>query len=162
MQGNIFAQPKRRLYVVFFAVCALMTAFNMGPDLWRLWRVSQAPSAAVGVITGLDCQNHGRVDYTLAVAGATYPGAAHHVEGAPCQDLRVGERVNVSFELAAPENNFAFTGDDMGGKRAAYEFRKGLVLMTALALLGPLWLMLLAKVFLWISERLSPRARATW
>jgi hypothetical protein len=158
-QSNILAQPKSRLYVVFLAVCALMTASTSGPDMWRLWHVAQAPGATVGVVTGLDCQNHGRVDYTLEVAGVTYPGAAHHVDDAPCQDLRVGERVNVSFELAAPENNFAFAGGSMGGKRAAHEFRKGLIMMIGFVFLGPLWLVLVAKVFLRVSERLSPRMR---
>jgi hypothetical protein len=155
MRNGLLTLPKTRFYLVFALICATMSA-SMAPGLWRLWRISEAPVAALGFVTGLDCPNHGRVDYTFEVAGATLSGASGYVEGADCRSLRVGQRVNVSYERGAPKNNYAFSFDDQRDSRARSAFFASFGSMAWFVFVGPLVLVFLFRLFLRISRRLRP------
>jgi hypothetical protein len=156
MNVGYLAWSKTRIYLLFLCIAAgVMTASGVPIQLAHLWRISRAPVAALGTVTGLDCPDHGRVKYTFALNGATIRGASRIVEGAPCRTLRLGDRVNVSYERGDPANNHAFASTDDSESREAREFWTGAIFMGVFVALGPLFLVFVARLLLRLRLRLG-------
>jgi hypothetical protein len=58
---------QKRAYLFFFGLIIVLTLLSgMQQLLWRQWRISAAPVSTIGLVTALDCPNHGQVDYSFA------------------------------------------------------------------------------------------------
>jgi hypothetical protein len=121
--------------------------------LWRLWHIAQIPVTATGVVTHLDCSNHGHVDYSFRVDGTPIEGRPHFVDGIACQQLRTGQPIAIYYERAAPENNYALVAGPENGNRAMTAFWTASAILAALAFLGPMFLVLVWTVFSRVAAR---------
>jgi hypothetical protein len=67
--------------------------------------------------------------------------------GVACQDLHAGQRITVCYETTDPTNNYAFAAHDEDANRAMKAFWVGLAFVAGFVLVGPLFLLLVVKIF---------------
>jgi hypothetical protein len=156
-QGNIMganfvelaAVPKWRVYLAFLCVCATM-AFASGQiqSLWRLWRIALDPETTSGVVTHLECPNHGHVDFIFYVESTAFEGLTHFVDEIPCQALHTGQRIAVYYQRAQPTNNYALDESGNGSNGAMSVFYTGVASLGWFVVIGPLFLVLIWRLFM--------------
>jgi hypothetical protein len=145
----------RTTYLAFLCVVVLMAGFSAGPLLWRLWRIGTDPVATPGRVVGIDCPNHGRVDYAFDIDGTSHSGANHLIDGIPCPQFRIGQKVAVYYEKGAPGNNYALYPDGTEGNRVRTALFTGIAFCAGFIALGPPFL-----AWVWILfSRLAARSR---
>jgi hypothetical protein len=98
------SSPKRT-HSFFFGLIIVLAVLSGMPQL--LWRISAAPVSTIGLVSALDCPNHGHVDYSFAVDRHSYGARQFFVDGIDCRSFKIGQRIAIVYERAAPENNFA-------------------------------------------------------
>jgi hypothetical protein len=154
------AASKKRVYLAFMCMCVVMTTLSGQPQLlWRLWRIAHDQMTATGVVTRLECLNHGHVDYSFRVESTPIEGRQHFVDGISCKELRTGQRIAVIYERATPENNYALTMLADSGNRAMTAFWTGFAFVSASAFLGPMFLVLVWTVFSKAAARINKSLR---
>jgi hypothetical protein len=150
------AAPKRQVYLAFLCLLAALTILSGQTQmLWRLWQIAQDPATAAGVVTHLDCANHGHVDFVLRVESASFDGREHFVDGIACPQLRVGQRIAVYYQRAQPANNYALAASEDGGNRAMTAFYTGAAFLGAFVLVGPLFLVMVFSLFTRMALRMQ-------
>jgi hypothetical protein len=107
--------------------------------LWRQWRISAAPVSTIGLVTALDCPNHGHVDYSFAVDRHSDGARQFFVDGIDCRSLKIGQRIAIVYERAARENNFALYPIEGESNRARSAFLTGLAFISVLIFMLPLF-----------------------
>ena len=111
---------------VLVAVISLLLIFVGAPQqTWRTWRIYKDTGTTVGVITNLDCNNHGKLSYSFEVDGIHFLGGSPNFHG-ECRKLKNGQRVLIHFEQGAPATNLA-TIDDRRGRDATSMLRNELL-----------------------------------
>ena len=75
------SSPKRTHSFFFGLIIVLAVLSGMPQLLWRLWRISAAPVSTIGLVTALDCPNHGHVDYSFAIDRHSYGARQFFVDG---------------------------------------------------------------------------------
>jgi len=137
----------KRVYLFFFGLIITLTLLSgMQQLLWRQWRIGAASVSTIGLVTALDCPNHGHVDYSFAADRQNYSARQFFVDGIDCRSLKIGQRIAVVYERAAPDNNLALYPIEGEGNRARSAFLTGLAFMSAFILIGPLFLSALWSV----------------
>jgi hypothetical protein len=141
---ELAAVPKRRVYLVFLCVSAAsMILSGQIQLLWRQWRIGQDPGMTAGVVTHLDCPNHGHVDFIFQVESTSFEGREHFVDETPCPALRAGQRIVVYYQRAQPTNNYALVQSEDGSNGAMRAFYTGAATLGAVVFAGPLFLVLI-------------------
>lgn len=148
--SDVAAVSKRRVYLAFLALALGLSIVPGGPKvpqlLWDLWRVASDPATTTGVVTQLDCGNHGHVDYVVRLGSTPIAGRRHNIADANCKELKMRQRVAIYYERAIPQNNFAALRAGEGNP-AKNEFWRGVGTWATFVLLAPLFLVLVWTVF---------------
>ena len=113
------------------ATIALLLIWLGAPQqTWRTWRIYNNTATTVGVITDLDCNNHGHLGYSFEVGGVRYLGRSPNFHG-DCRELKNGQRVLIHYEAGAPATNLA-TIDDRRGRDASSMLRNEILVSLAI------------------------------
>ena len=156
MKVRYLGWSKTRIDILFLCIAAGVMTFAGAPfHVVKLWRIAQAPVTAIGTVTLLNCHDHGRLEYAFVLDGQTIPGSSRFVEDANCPTLRLGQRVNVSYERGVPTNNHAFASTDNDEGRETRAFWTATIFLSAFVTLGPLFLVFVARLFLRVRLRLG-------
>jgi hypothetical protein len=148
----LFIPTFRNVYLALFLAFAFGITISQGPLLVRLWQISADPVSTIGHVTVLYCPDHGHVDYSFTVDGASYSAGHYLVDGIDCPNLKLGQRIAVYYERGAPENNYGFYPADTTGNRARSAFWIGLIFLSVSVVMGPLFLTWMWTVVSRISE----------
>ncbi len=149
--GKLAAVPKWQIYLACIGVSgALMIQTGQIKTLWRLLHILQDPGKTAGVVSHLDCPNHGHIDYVFRIEGASFDGREHLIDGISCPELRTGQRVAVYYQRAQPTNNYAFVEGQDDGNSARRAFYTSLAFFGGLAFVGPLLLMPIWGLAVWM------------
>jgi hypothetical protein len=144
----------RTVYIAFLCLFAvLLVVSGQAQMLWRLGWISADPVATTGRVIGLDCPNHGLVDYAFEIDGVSYDASNHFVDGIDCPNAKIGQPVAVYYERGALDNNYALYPAQTAGNRARNAFFVGAPFYCAFVFLGPLFLTWLWTVFSRLAAR---------
>jgi hypothetical protein len=154
--ADLSTTPKRQVYLAFLCLTAgLAIVSGQVQQLWRLDQIARDPATAAGVVTALDCPNHGDVDYVFRIDGASVAGREHFVDGVACPHLRTGLPIAVYYQRMLPANNYALAAGEDGGNRAMTAFATGAAFLGAFVFIGPLFLVLVWSLFTRVAARLQ-------
>jgi hypothetical protein len=74
------------------AVIGLLLLWLGAPQQsWRTWRIYNNTATTIGVITDLDCNNHGNLTYSFEVDGVGYLGRPPNFHGNGCVNRALAE-----------------------------------------------------------------------
>jgi hypothetical protein len=154
---DLASASKRQLYLQFlYLIVALMLVAGLPQRQWRLWRIAQDPATATGVVTRLDCPNHGHVDFVFRLESASFDGREQSVGGIACRQLFTGQRIAVHYQRAQPANNYARVESEDGGNPVMTEFYTGVLFLGMATLVGPLFLVMLFSLARWLAPPMPP------
>ena len=88
--------------VAYFGCAALFWSVLSGISLPLYSRLAAEGVQTQGTITATSCHDHGTVSYTFDADGKASAGKHLSPAGRPCQEVRVGERVDVWYRPADP------------------------------------------------------------
>jgi hypothetical protein len=126
-------------------VSLLLLWLGAPQQTWRTWRIYNNTGTTIGLITDLDCNNHGTLSYSFEVDGVRHLGRSPNFHG-DCRELKSGQRVLVHYEEGAPATNLA-TVDDRRGRDPSTMLRNE-ILASLVMFVVILFSMLLAAYFL--------------
>lgn len=133
------------------AVISLLLLWLGAPQqTWRTWRIYENTGTTIGVITDLDCNNHGNLTYSFEVDGIGYLGRRPNFHG-NCRELKNGQRVLIHYEKGAPAINLA-TVDDRRGRDASSMLRNEII--ASLVMFIVLFPMLILAAY-WLARKLT-------
>jgi hypothetical protein len=132
-----------RTRIVYFGIaCAVATLFvasGIAKAIWYNGWIAADPVLAKGRVMTLDCNdNHGFVDYSFEIDGATYHARSAYLNNIPCQAVKIGQPVAVYYEKGAPENNYGVYPPETPGNPARAAFLYNLAAFAVFTFLVPL------------------------
>ena len=140
---------------ILVAIISLLLIFVGAPQqTWRTWRIYKNTGTTIGIITNLDCNNHGKLSYSFDVDGVNYLGGSPNFHG-ECRELKNGQRVLIHFERGAPATNLAAI-DDQRSRDASNMLRNELLASLVIVILP---MLIFAAYFL--GRRLVNRRQPT-
>jgi hypothetical protein len=135
-------RPSSKAVYCAFLILAIALTFLSGQQqlLWRLTQLMSGASSTVGTVAGLDCRDHGYVNYDFTIAGKIYAASQHFVDGADCRNLQIGQRIEIIYDANNPANNYALSEIRDVRAQARQAFWSDLASVVYFILCAPLFL----------------------